>query len=137
MRSAVPTYLVAHSSDRANERLVVARIYFAAKIVDVHIHHVGHRIEIELPYLLDNGGACDRLAFVTHQELEQSKFLRAQIDGMAAALNGVCHAVDFQVTDLQYHAAWPAPPAQNRANARSKLRERERLCKRVVCSRIE
>ena len=86
---AVSANLVAYIANCSNQRPVVSGIHLAAKIVDVHVHDVRHRIEIEFPDLFDDGGAGNGLALVAHQEFKQRKFLRAKIDAVTAATYGM------------------------------------------------
>ncbi len=76
---AVAADLIANAPDRSNQGPVVSGIHLAAKIIDVHVDDVRHRIKIEFPDLLNNGGAGNGLALVAHQEFKQSKFLWAEI----------------------------------------------------------
>src|SRR5260370_32052695 len=95
--AAVSANLVAYAANRSNQGAVVSGIHFAAKIVDIDIHDVGHCIKIEFPDLLDDGGAGNGLALVAHQEFQQSEFLGAEIDIVTPATHGVAHTVDFEI----------------------------------------
>ncbi len=86
---AVSADLVAYAANGSNQRAVVSGIHFAAKIVDVHIHDVGHGVEIKFPHLLDYGSAGNGLALVAHQKFEQSEFLGAEIDVVTSLLRFV------------------------------------------------
>src|SRR6266404_9903785 len=134
---AVSADLVAYAANRANQRAVVSGIHFAAKIVDVDVHDVGQSVEIKFPDLLDDGGTRDGLAFVAHQEFQQSEFLGTQIDVVTSAAHGVADTVDFEVFDLENRACRPASSAEPRANAHSKFGEGERFREIVVCTGIE
>jgi len=87
----MPRYpdLVAHTTDRADQRRIVAAIHLAAKVINVHVDYVRHGVTFELPNLFDNGRARNRLAHVAHQEFKQSKFLGAEINSVPLALDGV------------------------------------------------
>jgi hypothetical protein len=61
---AVAAGLIANAANRSNQGPVVSGIHLAAKIIDVHVHDVRHRINIEFPDLLNNGGAGNGLALV-------------------------------------------------------------------------
>src|SRR6266581_680936 len=134
---AVSANLVAYAADGSNEGSVVSGIYFAAKIVDVHIHDVGHCIKIEFPDLLDDGGTGNRLALVAHKVFKQSEFLRAEIDVVTSAAHGVAHAVHFEVINLENGARGPAPSAQNSADARGEFGEGKRFCHVIVRAGIK
>src|SRR5438552_10180087 len=115
----------------------MAGIDLAAKIVDIHVHDVGHGVEIKFPDLLRNGSAGKGLALVAHQEFQQSKFLGAEIDVMSPAAHGVADAVDFEVCNLENRARWPASPPQHSANARGKFGKGERFRDVIVRASVE
>src|SRR5712692_9611696 len=129
---AVSADLVAYAANRSNEGAVVTGIDFAAKIVDIDIHDVRHGIEVEFPHLLDNGSARNGLALVAHQKFQQSEFLGAEIDVVAAAAHGVTDAINFEIFNLENRACGPCSSAQNSANARGKFGESKRLCDVIV-----
>jgi hypothetical protein len=110
---AVPSDLITNSTNGPNQGPVIARID-PAQVVNVDVHNVSHCVEIELPQLLDNRRACDRLPFVAHEELEESKFLGTKLDRMASALHGVRDAVDFQIPDLEHGSPGLASATENR-----------------------
>ena len=56
---AVSADLVADAANRSNQGAVVSGIHFAAQIVDIPIHDVGHGVKIEFPDLLDDGSALN------------------------------------------------------------------------------
>src|SRR5260370_16638015 len=81
---AVSANLVADAANRSNEGAVVTGIDLAAEIVDVNVDDVRHGVKIEFPHLLDDGCAGNRLAFMAHQEFQQSKFLWTEINVLAS-----------------------------------------------------
>src|SRR6266702_1037098 len=134
---AVSTNLVAYAANRSNEGAVVSGIHFAAKIVDVHIHDVGHCIKIEFPDLLDDGGAGNGLALVAHKEFKQSEFLGAEINVVTSAAYGMTDTIDFEILDLENRPRGTASAAQNGADARGKFSEGERFCHVIVRAGIK
>jgi hypothetical protein len=66
---AVSANLIAHTSDRANQWMVITGIYFPTQLVNIDVDDVGHGVEIELPHLLDNRGSRHWLSRVAHQKL--------------------------------------------------------------------
>src|SRR5260370_28219910 len=135
--AAVGADLVACAANRSNERALVSGIHLAAKIVEVGVHDIRRGVKIKLPHLLDNGGAGNGLAFVAHQEFQQSELLWAEIDVVKPASHGVTDTIDFEVFNLENRARGPAASAQDSANARSKLGEGKRFCHVVVRSGIQ
>jgi len=71
--------LITNAPNRSNQDPVVSGIHLAAKIIDVHVDDVRHRVKIELLDLLNNSGAGNGLALVAHQEFKQSEFLWAEM----------------------------------------------------------
>src|SRR5260370_4236310 len=129
---AVSANLVADAANRSNEGAVVTGIDLAAEIVDVNVDDVRHGVKIEFPHLLDDGCAGNRLAFMAHQEFQQSKFLWTEINVVASAAHGVTDAVDFEVFNLENRAHRPASSAQHGANAGGKFGKCKRLCDIVI-----
>src|SRR5260370_28433494 len=125
--AAVGADLVADAANRSNERAVVSGIHLAAKIVDVDVHDIRRGVEIEFPHLLDNGSAGNGLAFVAHQEFQQSELLWAEIDVVSPASHGVTDTIDFEVFNLENRARGPAASAQDSANAPRKFGKPKRL----------
>src|SRR6266849_3644231 len=105
---AVSANLVAYAANRSNQCPVVSGIHLAAKIVDVHIHDIGHGVKIEFPDLFNNGGTRNGLALVAHQEFQQGELLRAEVDVVTSAAHGVIHTVDFEIFDLENRTRGPA-----------------------------
>ncbi len=64
--SSLAADLVPDPADSADQGPVIPGIHLPAEVVNVHVHDIGHSIEVELPHLLDNRGPCDRLPFVAH-----------------------------------------------------------------------
>src|SRR5260370_23394498 len=132
--AAVGADLVACAANRSNERALVSGIHLAAKIVDVDVRDIRRGVKIKFPHLLDNGGAGNGLAFVAHQEFQQSELLWAEIDVVKPASHGVTDTIDFEVFNLENRARGPAASAQDSANARSTLGEGKRFCHEVARS---
>src|SRR5260370_41355921 len=118
---AVSANLVADAANRSNEGAVVTGIDLAAEIVDVNVDDVRHGVKIEFPHLLDDGCAGNRLAFMAHQEFQQSKFLWTEINVVASAAHGVTDAIDFEVFNLDKGARGPGSSAQDSPNAGGKF----------------
>src|ERR1700733_7728334 len=51
-----------------------------AQMADVHVDHVGLRIEVVVPDRLEQERASDDLARVPHQEFKQTVFARLQVE---------------------------------------------------------
>lgn len=106
-------------------------------IIDVHIHHVGHGVEREIPHVLANLRARHALAGIAHQILQQAEFLGCQLDRAARAFHRVFHAVQFQVLDAQHRIHRAPAAAQQRAHSRRKLRKREGPQHQIVRAQVQ
>src|SRR6201999_1968584 len=52
----------------------------AAQLPDMHVDHVGLRVEMVIPYRLEQHGPRDRLTGVTHHIFKQLILARLQVD---------------------------------------------------------
>jgi len=77
-----------------------------------------------IPDLFQQHGAGDRLSAVAHEEFQQLKFPRLQVDLDAAAVNLAGDQVHFQIADLQPRLDGPqlAPSGQRLHRAWSSAR---------------
>ena len=73
----VATDLVADTTDGADQRVIGARINFAAEIVNVDVDDVGDGIAVNAPDFLDDGRSRNGAARIPEQEFEQGVFLGA------------------------------------------------------------
>ncbi|MNJ56770.1 hypothetical protein D3C77_523330 [compost metagenome] len=71
------------------------------------VDDVGLGVEMVFPDLLQQHGARHRLAGVAHQEFQQLKLARLQVDLLALAMHGAGDQVHLQVADLE-HRLHPA-----------------------------
>ena len=76
-RTMIATDLVANTTNGADQRVVGARIHFAAEIVNVDVDDVGDGIAVNAPDFLDDGGSRNGMAWIPEQEFEESVFLGA------------------------------------------------------------
>src|ERR1044071_264386 len=67
---------VADAANRVQQRPVEAAVDLRAQAAHVHVDHVRLRIEVIVPYTLEQHRASDHLAGVTQQELEQLELAR-------------------------------------------------------------
>ncbi len=83
------------------QRVIKIAVDLGPQPADVHIDHIGLRIEVVVPHLLQQHGACDYLALMTHQQLQQAVFPGLQMYPFAGAGDGVGVQIENQIGDLQ------------------------------------
>jgi len=93
--------------------------------------------KIEFPDLFDDGGAGNGLAFVAHQEFQQSEFLGTQIDVVTSAAHGVADTVDFEVFNLGESSARAGFLCEAPLESARKFGEGERFRDVIVRAGIE
>src|SRR4051812_26685578 len=62
----------------------------------------GLGIEVKVPDALEQHRPGDDAALVAHEEFEQAKLARLQIDGLAAAADGAAHQIHLEIGDTQH-----------------------------------
>src|SRR6516225_88721 len=70
-------------SDAANgmdQRVVLAAVDLATNSTDIDVDDIGHRIEVQIPYVLQQHGSRDHLTGIARQIRQQSKLARQQFD---------------------------------------------------------
>src|SRR3984957_9505001 len=77
--SAVTNH-VTGAANRAEQRRVEIAIDLGAQARHVHVDHIGLRIEVIVPHVLEQHGARDHLAGVLHEIFQQTEFARLQCD---------------------------------------------------------
>jgi hypothetical protein len=83
------------------QRHTEASVYLAAQAADLHVDHIGLRIEIEIPYMLEQHGARHQPARIAHQVFQQTELAGLQADEPAGAFDRLVLPVDDQVGYLQ------------------------------------
>src|SRR5437016_378756 len=83
------------------ERLFEPVLELAAQAADVDVDNVGARIEVIVPYLLEEHGAGDHPPFVAGEIFEQEIFARLEIELPAAALHCPRQRINLEVSDAQ------------------------------------
>ena len=81
---------------------VEALVDLGAQAGDVHVDHVGLRIEVIFPDAFEQHGAGDDLPGVAHQIFEQAELARLQVDGLAVTGGGAGEQVEFEFAHRQF-----------------------------------
>src|SRR5215467_6233949 len=90
------------AADRMDQRIVLPAIDLATNSPDIDIDDIGRRIKMQVPYMLQQHGARDRLTAITCQIRQQSKFARQQFDLSPAATGDPRKQIDLQIADAQH-----------------------------------
>src|SRR5450631_3659558 len=117
------------------KRLRETFIDFRAQARDVHVDHIGLRVEMVVPHVLQQHGAGDYLPRVLHQVFQQAEFARLQRNLSCAAADLMRQPVEFEIADAQHGflATRPAPSRQH-FDARQQLGERIGLGQVIVAA---
>src|ERR1700730_8039910 len=90
------------TADGMDKRISLLTIDLAADPSDIYVNNVGHGIKMEIPYVLQQHGPGNNLAFVANQILEYLKFARQQFDVSATPAHCARHQVDLKIADTQH-----------------------------------
>ena len=94
-------------------------------------------VVVDVPALLQQLVPREHLSRPAHEQLEQRELLRRQLDLGVAAPDALGGGVELQVADFEHGGSFDCSAADDRAQSRPQLRERERLDQVVVGARVE
>src|SRR5215813_1377212 len=69
-----------NAANRMNQWIVLTAIDFPTNSTDIDVDDIGRRIKVQVPHVLQQHGARDRLTGITCQIRQQSKFARQQFE---------------------------------------------------------
>src|SRR5271165_980621 len=70
---------ITHASQSSNQRLLSAPVHLSAQPVNMHIHHVGVRLNSHAPHLVQDHGARHYAARIPAKVFQQNELLRCQL----------------------------------------------------------
>src|SRR5208282_2486085 len=119
-----------------DERISLTGIDLAAHAADVDVDDIGHRIEMQIPHMLQKHRPGHDTALVAYEIFEHLKLSRQQVDFLVPAGYRPRHQVEFEIADAQnpFLAGAFAAPNQ-RLDPRNQLREGEWLDEVIVAAR--
>jgi len=79
------------------ERAVSLPAELLPEVTDVNIHHVAHRVELEVPDLFQQLGPTHDALRVQEKKLEELELFRGEFEPLAAALGPMSHTVQINV----------------------------------------
>src|SRR5215471_4930728 len=127
------TEAIPDAADGMNERIRLLIVYLAPYPPDIDVDDVGGRIEMKVPYVLEQHGARHDSAFVADQIFEQLEFPRKELDFTPAPARGPRHEIDLEIADAQHRLPDHGGAATSESlDARQQLREGKRLDEVIV-----
>src|SRR3989337_835583 len=108
------SHRVARTADRADQLPLVAAIDLAPEVRHIDVDQVGVRRIVLPPDVVQDLRAGHDAALIAHQELQEGKLLRAEVDGAALADGSAAAQVQHQVRHLELIGVTglDSPPAQ-------------------------
>src|ERR1700754_3631396 len=103
---------VSRTANGADERRLPCLVYLPAQPANVYVDHVGARVEMETPDMLEDHRARQYLAGMAHEEFKQAILGGLQRQLLAAAVRRMGNKVQFQVSHAQHAARLRLAPAQ-------------------------
>jgi hypothetical protein len=85
-----------------DERVGLLTVDFAANTSNINVDDIGHGIEMEIPYVLQQHRAWNHLTFVANQIFEELEFSWQQFDFSPGAARRSRHEVEVEVTHAQH-----------------------------------
>src|SRR5215469_13081984 len=124
-----------NAADGVDQRIGMLIVDLAANAAEIDVDDVGGRVEVEVPYMLQQHGPRHDLTLVADQIFEHLKLARQELDLLAGAIGGARDKVEFEVADAQHrflHHCRTSP--RQRFDACQELGEGERLDQIVVAA---
>lgn len=128
---------VPRSPQRLNQLRLESVIDLSTHSRNENLECVREWIVVVIPDVSSDCGSIDNLPGVKNEELQESKFLCGQIDGLARARDPLRLDPNFQVCNSYDLRERRRPPARKRANSGDKLPEREWLGQIIVSTRVK
>src|SRR3984957_19079660 len=101
----------------------------------MHVDHVGLRVEMIIPDVLQQHGAGHDLAGMPHQIFEQAEFARLQLQLLPGAADFVRQPIELEIADpIDRLLAALAGPAGQRLDARQQFGKSVRFCQIIVAA---
>src|SRR5262245_19511105 len=98
---AISTKTESHAAHGVNERVGFTAVHLPSQASDIDVDDVRHRIEVQIPDVLQQHRAGNDLPGVTNEILEQLKLLRQQLDRSPLAVSSPSQQIHLQVADPQ------------------------------------
>src|SRR5208337_1113050 len=77
---------VPHTSDGVNQGFAAVGVNLAAQTVNVNVHHIGGRIKMHMPNMVEDHSPGNYTAYVPAKVLQQRELLRGKLEDAIASL---------------------------------------------------
>src|SRR6516165_376282 len=123
------------AANGVNQRIVLTAVDLPTDTADINIDDVGRRIEMQIPYMLQQHGTRDHLTGIPGQVLQQTELSRQQLDFATTSAGAPRQQIDLQIADAQQRLFDHRSAATGeRLNARQHFTECERLDEIIVAA---
>src|SRR5438094_1276264 len=127
---------VSEPADGLQGRPPEGPVHLFAEISNVDLHHVRVPVVGEIPDVLDEIGAAERLPGVSHEVFEEGELLRRESDLPIATPDRLGGGIEGEVSDTQHRRALALAASDHGSEASEELREREGLRQVVVRTHV-
>src|SRR3954470_2664837 len=89
------------AANRMDERIGTGAVDLAPQPSDINIDDVCHRIEVQIPDVLQQHATGNHLSDIAHQIFQQLELARKQLDLPPGPVSAVSQQIQFEVADAQ------------------------------------
>src|SRR6516162_3233126 len=126
------------AANGVNQRIVLTAVDLPTDTADIDIDDVGRRIEMQIPYVLQQHGTRDHLTGISGQVRQQTELSRQQLDFATTSAGDPREQIDLQISDAQHRLLDHRSAATGeRLDARQHFTECERLDQVIVATRTQ
>src|SRR6516162_5311953 len=123
------------AANGVNQRIVLTAVDLPPDTADIDIDHVGRRIEMQIPYVLQEHSTRDHLTGIASQVRQQTELSRQQLDFPTTPAGDPREQIDLQITDAQHRLLDHCSASTGeRIDARQHFTECERLDQVIVAA---
>src|SRR5207245_4516918 len=128
---------VAGSANGLDGASIERTVDLVTHVFHVHIDDVRPALVGEVPDVFDEPRSGENLTGMTHEELEQRKFLGRELDRLIAATDGARGRIQGEIGDPQNGRSLTSSPADKGSEPGGQLGERARLGEGVVGDHVQ
>ena len=110
---------VARAPHRVEQGAVEALVDLLAQPADVNVDHVGLRVEVIVPDVLEQHRSGDDVTGIAHQVFEKPELARQYVDRLVAALHRSRQQIELEIGDPQLRRRLGRRPRRSSASRRA------------------